>query len=144
MIFNRDVHMAGKVAPLDDPPQVCSPQLTKSKQSDWARSYHHEVTQRVQAGVDQTSLAQSELWIHFGMPNWVKDENVGYAHLKVPSAEQASQKAHAEVPDEDLGDPEDDDDDHVLLQHNRESPQKSRQVRVFQAGDADEDEPEAS
>ena len=31
MIFARDVHMAAKVANLDDPPQVCSLQLTKSK-----------------------------------------------------------------------------------------------------------------
>ena len=114
MIFDRDVHMAAKVAALDDPPQVCSLQLTKSKRADWARSYHHEVTQRVQAGVDQTRLAQCELWIQFGMPMWVEDENVGYAHLEVPSAEEASQKAHAEVADEDLLDPEDDDDDAVL------------------------------
>ena len=47
MIFERDVHMAAKVAALDDPPQVCSLQLTKH----WARIYHHEVTQRVQAGL---------------------------------------------------------------------------------------------
>ena len=39
MIFDRDVHMAAKVAALDDPPQVCSLQLTKQKWSDWARSY---------------------------------------------------------------------------------------------------------
>ena len=31
MIFDRDVHMAAKVAALDDPPQVCSLQLTKQK-----------------------------------------------------------------------------------------------------------------
>ena len=54
MILDRDVHMAAKVAALDDPPQVCSLQLTKQKRSDWARSYPHEVTQRVQAGIDQT------------------------------------------------------------------------------------------
>ena len=41
MIFDRDVHMAAKVVALDDPPQVWSVQLTKQKQSDWARSYHH-------------------------------------------------------------------------------------------------------
>ena len=41
MIFNRDVHMAEKVAALDDPPQVCSMQLTKSRRSAWARSYDH-------------------------------------------------------------------------------------------------------
>ena len=29
MIFDRDVHMAAKVAALDDPRQVCSLQLTK-------------------------------------------------------------------------------------------------------------------
>ena len=61
MIFDRDVHMAAKVAALDDPPQVCSLQLTKRKRSDWARSYHHEVTQHVQAGMDQITLAQCEL-----------------------------------------------------------------------------------
>ena len=44
MIFDRDVHMAGKLAALDDPPQVCSLQMTKQKRSAWARSYHHEVT----------------------------------------------------------------------------------------------------
>ena len=79
MIFDRDVHMAAKVAALDDPLQVCSLQLTKQKRSDWTRSYHHEVTQRVQAGIDQTRLAQCELWIQFRMPMWVEDENVGYA-----------------------------------------------------------------
>ena len=52
MIFDPDVHLAKKVAALDDPPQVCFLQLTKSKRSDRARSYHHEVTQSVQAGVD--------------------------------------------------------------------------------------------
>ena len=61
MIFDRDVHMAAKVAALDDPPQVCSLQLTKQKRSDRARSYHHEVTQRVEAGIDQTRLWQCEL-----------------------------------------------------------------------------------
>ena len=63
MILDCDAHMAPKVAALDDPPQVCSLQLTKQKQSDWARSYHHEVTQCVQAGTDETRLAQCELWI---------------------------------------------------------------------------------
>ena len=144
MIFDRDVHVAAKVAALDDPPQVCSLQLTKSKRSDWARSYHHEVTQRVQAGVDQTRLAQCELWIQFGMPMWVEDEHVGYAHLEVSTPQEASQKAHAEVGHEDLEDPEDDGDDDVLPQHDRQSPRKSTQVRAFQAGDADEDEPESS
>ena len=63
MIFDHDVHMAAKVAALYDPPQVCSLHLTKQKRSDWAPGYHHEVTQRVQAGVDQTRLAECELWI---------------------------------------------------------------------------------
>ena len=67
MIFHPDVHMVAKVAALDDPPEVCSLQLTKSKRSDWARSYHQQVTQRVQAGVEQTRLVQCELWIQFGM-----------------------------------------------------------------------------
>ena len=106
MIFDRDVQMAAKVVALDDPPQVCSLQLTKQKRSDWARSYHHEVTQRVQAGVDQTRFAQCELWIQFGMPMWVEDKNVGYARLELSTAEEASQHAHAEVADEDLEDPE--------------------------------------
>ena len=131
MIFDRDVHMAAKVAALDDPPQVCSLQLTKQKRSDWARSYHHEVTQRVQAGVDQTRLAQCELWIQFGMPMWVEDENVGYARLKVSTAEEASQHAHAEFADEDLEDPEEDDEDPVLPGSDRRSPRKSTQVRAF-------------
>ena len=68
MIFDGDVHMAATVAVLDDPPQVCSLQLTKQKRSDGARSYHHEVTQRVQAGIDQTRLVQCKLWTQFGMP----------------------------------------------------------------------------
>ena len=143
MMFDCDVHMAAKVATLDDPPQFCSMQLTKSKRSDWARSYDHEVTQRVQAGVDQTSLAQSELLIQFGMPMWVEDENVGDAHLDVPSAEEASQKAHAEVADKDLLDPEDDNNDAVLPQHDWPSPWKSTQVRPLQAGESNEDEPQA-
>ena len=63
MIFARDVHMAAELAALDDPPQVCSLHLTKQKRSDWAPRYHHEVTQRVQAEVDQTRLAECELWI---------------------------------------------------------------------------------
>ena len=61
MIFDRDVHMAAKVAALDDPLQVCSLQLTKQKRSDWAPGYHHEVTQLVQAGVDQPRLAECDL-----------------------------------------------------------------------------------
>ena len=31
MIFDRDVHMAAKMAALDDPRQFCSLQLTKEK-----------------------------------------------------------------------------------------------------------------
>ena len=114
MIFDRDVHMAAKVAVLDDPPQVWSLQLTKQKRSDWARSYHQEVTQRVQAGFDQTRLAQCELWIQFGMPMRVEDEYVGYAHLQVSTAEEPSQHAHEEVADEDLEDLGYDDDDPPL------------------------------
>ena len=102
MIVDRDVHRAAKVAALDDPPQVCSLQLTKQKRSDGARSYHHEVTRRVHAGIYQSRLAQCELWIQFGMPMWVEDENLGYARLEVSTAEGASQHAHAEVADEDL------------------------------------------
>ena len=98
----------------------------------------------MQAGVDQTRLAQCELWIQFGMPMWVEEENVGYAHLEDSTADEASQKAHAEVGDEDLEDPEDEDDDAVLLEHDRRSPGKSTQVRAFQAGDVDENEPVAS
>ena len=51
MIFDCNVHMAAKVAALGDSPEVCSLQLTKSKRSDSAQSYHHEVTQCVEAGV---------------------------------------------------------------------------------------------
>ena len=144
MIFDRDVHMAAKVAALDDPPQVCSLQLTKQKRSDWARSYHHEVTPRVQAGIDQTGLAQCELWIQFGMPMWVEDEHVGYVRLEVSAAEEPSQHAHAEVAHEDLEDPGDDDDEPPLTGSDRRSPRKSTQFRAFQAGDEDEDEPGAS
>ena len=131
IIFHRDVHMAAKVAALDDPPQVCSLQLTKQKRSDWARSYHHEVTQRVQAGIDQTRLAHCELWIQFGMPTWVEEENVGYARLEVSTAEEPSQHAHKEVAYEDLDDPEDDDDDPPLTGSDGRSPRKSTQVRAF-------------
>ena len=144
MIFDRNVHMAAKVAALDDPPQVCSLQLTKQKRSDWARSYHHEVTQRVQAGIDQTRLAQCELWIQFGMPMWVEDEHVGYTRLEVSAAEEPSQHAHAEGGDEDVDEPGDDDDEPLLTGSDRRSPRKSTQVRAFQAGEADEDEPRAS
>ena len=139
MILDRDVHMAAKVAALDDPPQVCSLQLTKQKGWDGARSYHHEVMQRVQAGIDQTTLAQCELWIQFGIPMLVEDEHVGYARLEVSAAEEPSQHAHAEVADEDLEDPEDDDDEQLLTGSDRRSPRKSMQVQAFQAGDADED-----
>ena len=140
MILDGDVHMAA----LDDPRQVRSLKLTKSKRSDWAQSYHHEVTQRVQAGADQTRFPQCKLWIQFGMSMWVEDENVGYAYLEVSTAEEASQNAHAEVADEDLGDPEDYDTDAVLPEFYLRSPQMSTQVRVFQAVDADEDESQRS
>ena len=53
------------------------------------------------------------------MPIWVKDVNVGYAHLEVSTPEEASQKAHAEVGDKDLEDPEDGDNDALLPQHDR-------------------------
>ena len=109
LIFDRDVHMAAKMAALDDPPQVCSLQLTKQKRSDLARSYHHEVTQPVQPGIDQTRLAQCKLWIQFGMPTWVEDENVAYARLGVSTAEEPNQHADQEVADKDLEDLGDDD-----------------------------------
>ena len=144
MIFDRDVHMVAKVAALDDPPQVCSLQLTKLKRSNWARSYHHEVTQHVQAGMDQTRLAQCELWIQFGMPIWVEDENVGYAHLQVSTAGEPTRHAHEDVANEDLEDLGDDDDDPPLTRSDRRSPRKSTRVQAFQAGDADDDEPQAS
>ena len=144
MIFDRDVHMAAKVAALDDPPQVCSLQLAKQKPSDWARSYHLEVTQRVQAGIDQTRLAHCELWIVFGMPMWVEDEHVGYTRLEVSAAEDPSHHAHAEGADEDVDDLGDDEDEPLLTGSDRRSPRKSTQVRAFQAGEADEDDPRAS
>ena len=103
-----------------------------------------EVTQRVQAGVDETTLPQCELWIQFRMPMWVEDEHPRYAHLEVSTREEASQKAHAEAGDEDLEDPEDADNDDTLPQHDRRSPLKSTQVRAFQAGEAYEDEMESS
>ena len=143
MIFDRDVHMAARVATLDEPPQVCSLQLTKQKRSDLARSYHHEVTQRVQAGIDETRLAQCEVWIQFGMPMRVEDKHVGYARLEVSAAGEPSQHAHAQVADENLEDPGDDDDEPPLTGSDRRSPRKSAHVRAFQAGDADEDEPRA-
>ena len=52
--------------------------------------------------------------------------------------------AHAEAPDKDLEDPEDDSDNDVLPQHDRRSIRKSTEFRAFRAGDADEDKPEAS
>ena len=77
---------------------------------------------------------------------WVEDENVGYARLKVSTAEEPSQHAHAEVADEDLVNLGDDDDDPPLTGpgSDRRSPRKSTQVWAFEAGDADDDEPEAS
>ena len=144
MIFDGDVHMAAKVAALDDPQQISSLQWTESKRSDWARSNHHEVTQRVQAGVDQTRPADCELWMQFGMGMWVEDKNVGYPHLQVLPAEETTQLAQAEHADADLEDPEDDNDDAVLQGSDQQSPRKSTHVRAFQAGHADEEEPEAS
>ena len=102
------------------------------------------MTLHVHAGVDQTRLGQCELWIQFGMPMWVEDENVGYAHLEGSTAEEVSRHAHAQVANEDLQVPEDDDGDTVLPGSDRRSPRKSTQARAFQAGDADEEEPEAS
>ena len=113
------------------PPQVCSLQLTKQKRSDWAQSYHYEVTQRVQAGIDQTRLAQCELWIQFGMPMCVEDKNVGYARIEVSVAEGPSQHAHEEVADEDLEDLSDNDNDPLLTRSDRRSPRKSTQARAF-------------
>ena len=136
--------MAAKVAALDDPPQVCSLQLTNQKWSDWARSSHHEVTQRVQAGVAQTRCSQRELWIQLSMPMWIEDYHVGYARLEVSTAEEPSQHAHEEVADKDLEELGDDDDELPLTGSDRRSSCKSTQVRAFQAGDADDDEPRAS
>ena len=145
MIFDQDVHMAAKVAALDDPPQVCSLQSTKRKRSDLARSYQHEATRRMQAGIDQCRLAQCELGIQLGMPMWVMDEHMGYTRLEVSAAaEEPSQHAHAEGGDEDVDVPGDDDDEPLLTGSDRRSPRKSTQVRAFQAGEADEDEPRAS
>ena len=79
-----------------------------------------------------------------GMPMWVEDENVGYAHLEVSGAEEPSQHAHEEVAGEDLEDLGNDDDHPPPTGSDRRSPRKSTQVRAFQAGDADDDEPEAS
>ena len=145
MIFDRDVHMAAKVAALDDPPQVCSLQLTKQKRSDWARSYHQKVTQRVQAGIDQTRLAQCQLQIQFGMPMWVEDEHVRYTRLEVSAAaEEPSEDAHAEGGDKDVDEPGDDDNEPLLTGSDWQSPRKSMQVPAFQAGEADEELPRAS
>ena len=101
MIFDRDVRMAAKVAALDDPPQVCSLQLTKQKPSDWAPSYHHEVTQCLQPGMNQTRLAQCELSIQLGMPMWVEDEHVACVRFEVSTADEPSQHAPEEVAEED-------------------------------------------
>ena len=60
------------------------------------------------------------------------------------AAEEPSQHAHAEGADEDVDDPGDDDDEPLLTGSDRRSPRKSTQVRAFQAGEADEDEPGAS
>ena len=60
------------------------------------------------------------------------------------TAEEASQHPHAEVADEDLEDPEDDDENTVLQGSDGRSPRKLTQVRAFQAADAHEKEPEAN
>ena len=79
------------------------------------------------------------------MPMWVEDEHVGYTRLEVSAAaEEPSQHAHAEGGDEDVDEPGDDDDEPLLTGSDRRSPRKSTQVRAFQAGEADEDEPRAS
>ena len=91
----------------------------------------------MQAGVDQTRSVPCELWIQFAC-------QCGSRNLEVSTAEEASQKAHAEVADNGLEDPEDDDDNLLLPQQNRPSPRKSTQVQGFKAADADEDELETS
>ena len=99
----------------------------------------------MQGGIDQTGLAQCKLRVQFGMPMWVEDEHVGYTCLEVSAAaEEPSQHAHAEGGDQDVDEPGDDDDEPLLTGSNRRSPRKSTQVRAFQAGEADKDEPRAS
>ena len=78
--------------------------------------------------MDQTRFAQCPLRIHCGKSMWVEDDNVGYARLEVLSSEEASKHAHAEVADEDLEDPEDDDEDSVLRGSDWRSPRKSTQA----------------
>ena len=78
------------------------------------------------------------------MPMWVEDENVGYARLEVSTAEEPSHHADAKVADQDLEDLGDDDDDPPLTGSDRRSPRKSTEVRAFQTGDANDDEPEVS
>ena len=103
------------------------------------------MTQRVQAGIDQTRWAQCELWIQFGMPMWVGEWHVGYTCLEVSTAaEEPSQHALAEGGDEDVDEPGDDDDEPLLTGSDQRSPRKSTQVQAFQAGEADEDDPRAS
>ena len=76
---------------------------------------------------------------------WVGDEHVGYTRLEMSAAaEEPSQHAHAEAGDEDVDEPGDDDDEPLLTGSDRRSPRKSTQVRAFQAGEADEDEPRVS
>ena len=98
----------------------------------------------MQAGIDQTRLAQCELWIQFGMPMWVEDQHVGYVRLEVSTAEEPSQHAHEEAAENDLEELADDNGEALLTGSDRRSPRKSTQVRAFQAGDAEHDEPRAS
>ena len=98
----------------------------------------------MQAGIEQTRLAQCELWIQLGMQMWVEDEHVGYTLLEVSASEEPSQHAHAEGADGDVDVPGDNDDELLLIESDRRSPRKSTQVLAFQAGEADGDEPRAS
>ena len=99
----------------------------------------------MQAGIDQTRFAQSELQIQVGMPMWVEDEQVGYTRLEVSAAaEEPSQHAPAEGGDGDVDESGDDDDEPLLTGSDPGSPRKSTQVRAFQAGEANEDEWRAS
>ena len=78
------------------------------------------------------------------MPMWAEDEHVGYVRIQVSTAEEASHHAHEEGADEDLEELGDDDNEPPLTGSDRRSPRKSTQVRAFQAGDAEYDEPRAS
>ena len=69
---------------------------------------------------------------------------MGYTRPEVSAAEEPSQHAHAEGGDKDVDEPGDNDDEPLLTGSDRRSPRTSTQVRAFQAGEADEDEPRAS